>query len=116
MKEEPHTPRREDWLQDIHDRLADFETEAPDGLWEQISHRLETSADTDNVADTTHRIIPLWVRRTAACASYSRIFPAVLVHTCPVSISSGWHSSHRKCNFLSVLSVSDAQTEEAFFP
>lgn len=69
MKEEPHTPRREDWLQDIHDRLADFETEAPDGLWEQISHRLETSDDTDNVADTTHRIIPLWVRRTAAAAA-----------------------------------------------
>ena len=69
MKEEPHTPRREDWLQDIHDRLADFETDAPDGLWEQISHRLETSADTDNVADTTHRIIPLWVRRTAAAAA-----------------------------------------------
>ena len=69
MKEEPHTPRREDWLQDIHDRLADFETDAPDGLWEQISHRLETSDDTDNVADTTHRIIPLWVRRTAAAAA-----------------------------------------------
>lgn len=69
MKEEPHTPRREDWLQDIHDRLADFETEAPDGLWEQISHRLETSADTDNVADTAHRVIPLWVRRTAAAAA-----------------------------------------------
>ena len=69
MKEEPHTPRREDWLQDIHDRLADFETEAPDGLWEQISHRLETSGDTDNVADTTHRVIPLWVRRTAAAAA-----------------------------------------------
>ena len=69
MKEEPHTPRREDWLQDIHDRLADFETDAPDGLWEQISHRLETSADTDNVADTTHRVIPLWVRRTAAAAA-----------------------------------------------
>ncbi len=69
MKEEPHTPRREDWLQDIHDRLADFETEAPDGLWEQISHRLETSDDTDNVADTTHRVIPLWVRRTAAAAA-----------------------------------------------
>lgn len=69
MKEEPHTPRREDWLQDIHDRLADFETDAPDGLWEQISHRLETSDDTDNVADTTHRVIPLWVRRTAAAAA-----------------------------------------------
>ena len=69
MKEEPHTPRREDWLQDIHDRLADFETDAPDGLWEQISHRLETSADTDNVADTAHRVIPLWVRRTAAAAA-----------------------------------------------
>ena len=87
MKEEPHTPRREDWLQDIHDRLADFETEAPDGLWEQISHRLETSADTDNVADTTHRIIPLWVRRTAAAAAAVIVLASgalLLRHDAPV--------------------------------
>lgn len=75
MKEEPHTPRREDWLQDIHDRLADFETDAPEGLWEQISRRLETSAAADEpergdaAAQTRQRVIPLWVRRTAAAAA-----------------------------------------------
>lgn len=80
MKEEPHTPRGEDWLQDIHDRLADFETDAPEDLWEQISRRLETSAAADGVDDadsdnidrtdgTRRRVIPLWVRRTASAAA-----------------------------------------------
>ncbi len=27
---------KKDWLKDIHDRMADFETDAPQGLWEDI--------------------------------------------------------------------------------
>ncbi len=27
---------KKDWLKDIHDRMADFETDAPQGLWENI--------------------------------------------------------------------------------
>lgn len=31
---------KEDWLRDIHDQMADFETEAPAGLWEGIEAKL----------------------------------------------------------------------------
>ena len=27
---------KKDWLKDIHDRMADFETDAPQGLWDDI--------------------------------------------------------------------------------
>lgn len=87
MKEE--SPYREDWTRDIHDRLAEFETDAPEGLWDAISSSLETSAaaDADRDADTVgrtgtrtdsntdtpdaeqHRIIPLTLRRAVAVAA-----------------------------------------------
>ena len=38
MKELRHN--EDDWLHGIRDRLADFETDAPDGLWDDIVRRL----------------------------------------------------------------------------
>ena len=73
MKEE--SPYREDWTHDIHDRLADFETDAPDGLWDAISSRLDaTSAaaadDTQPAPDTApRRAIRLTLRRAVAAAA-----------------------------------------------
>lgn len=36
---------KQDWLDDIHDRLSDYETESPDGLWEQIESALPESEE-----------------------------------------------------------------------
>ena len=78
MKEE--SPYKEDWTHDIHDRLADFETDAPDGLWEAISSRLDaTSADDADTAAADDmqpvpaaapsRTIRLTLRRAIAAAA-----------------------------------------------
>lgn len=76
MKEE--SPYREDWTRDIHDRLADFESDAPEGLWDAISSRLDAPPATDAVVGTDtpdapdamrHRTIRLTLRRAVALAA-----------------------------------------------
>lgn len=80
MKEQ--RPHNDEWLNAIHDRLADFETDAPDRLWEDLSRRLEAAAAAQGADNGTaaqaedagpapqrHNTIPLWVRRTAAAAA-----------------------------------------------
>ena len=34
----------EDWLHKIHDRMSDYETDAPDRLWEAIEEKLAPAA------------------------------------------------------------------------
>lgn len=80
MKELRHN--EDDWLHGIRDRLADFETDAPDGLWDDIVRRLgmPDTAGSENSEDdggdvrdagtvTQRRIIPLWARRAVAAAA-----------------------------------------------
>lgn len=84
MKELRHN--EDDWLHGIRDRLADFETDAPDGLWDDIVRRLgmPDTAGSENSEDdggdvrdagtvTQRRIIPLWARRAVAAAAAAAV-------------------------------------------
>ena len=37
---------KDKWLKDIHDRMADYEINEPDGLWEDIQADLSRPNDT----------------------------------------------------------------------
>ncbi len=55
---------KDQWLKDIHDRMSDFETEEPDGLWEAIG---SARARQENLRRrTTARV---WMRRCAGIAA-----------------------------------------------
>ena len=59
---------KRNWKEDIHDRLGNFETEAPDGLWEAIHQRM---AQTES-AQTEKRLMPFVLQpalRRTACAA-----------------------------------------------
>lgn len=60
---------KQDWLKDIHDRMADFEVEAPQGLWEDIC-KAEVGVSSE-VAKTSSRksywMWPVGIAVAAAC-------------------------------------------------
>lgn len=55
---------KDKWLDDIHDRLSDFEMEAPAGLWESV----EKSAKTVQTSGRKKNV-PLWRRGAVAAAT-----------------------------------------------
>lgn len=61
---------KDQWLKDIHDRMSDFETQEPDGLWEAIE---------SGMAAPGHRrpLINLWIRRAAGIAAMIAIAVSV---------------------------------------
>ena len=57
--------KEEEWIQRLRNHLADFEAPVPDDLWERIEARLPKEL----VAEKPKaRMIPLWVKSTAAAA------------------------------------------------
>lgn len=65
------------WLKDIHDRMADFETNEPDGLWEGIQTKLPYSADDIRKADKP--LLWLWMKRVGTVAAAVAIVAMVIV-------------------------------------
>ena len=57
--------KQDEWTQRLRDHLADFEAPVPDDLWEKIEAHLPNELVAE---DTKSRMIPLWVRWTAAAA------------------------------------------------
>lgn len=53
------------WLKKLHDRMADFETDAPDGLWESIQAARRTSAVRRHLSP----IVTTRIKRTAVAAA-----------------------------------------------
>lgn len=59
---------KRNWKEDIHDRLGNFETDAPDGLWEAIHQRMAQTQP----AQTEKRLAPFVLQpalRRTACAA-----------------------------------------------
>lgn len=57
----------EDWLHKIHDRMSEYETDAPDRLWEAIEEKLAPAAGGQRPA--RRRTILIRVRRSLAAAA-----------------------------------------------
>lgn len=57
----------EDWLHKIHDRMSDYETDAPPGLWDEIEHHIASSHSPRSA--TPRRVMPVWIRRSMAIAA-----------------------------------------------
>lgn len=57
---------KDKWLKDIHDRMADYEINEPDGLWEDIQAGLSRPTDTHRDRKTA---VWLWIKRTCAAAA-----------------------------------------------
>lgn len=54
---------KEKWLKDIHDRMADYETDEPAGLWESVYARLPERDKKDR------RLLWLWTKRIGTAAA-----------------------------------------------
>lgn len=59
---------KKDWLQDIHDKMQDYEVEEPRGLWEDIRRAREAAAE-KNDADDRQSVLWLWGKRLSAVAA-----------------------------------------------
>lgn len=59
------------WLNDLRSRLSDFETEAPEGLWESLQEELMTSGS-DAIPSKSRRA-GIWHRRIAIAASIAAV-------------------------------------------
>lgn len=57
----------DNWLDKIHDRMTDFETEEPAGLWSAIENRRKTTSGVSNMAKIA--VIKMRIRRVAAVAA-----------------------------------------------
>lgn len=60
---------KRNWKEDIHDRLGNFETEAPDGLWEAIHQRMAQTEPAQAEKRQTPFVLQLALRRTACAAA-----------------------------------------------
>lgn len=58
---------KRNWKEDIHDRLGNFETDAPDGLWEAIHQRMAQTEPAQAEKRQTPFVLQPALRRTA-CA------------------------------------------------
>lgn len=59
---------KKDWLKDIHDRMADFETEEPQGLWDDICSAEATAKET-LVIVPQKKDYKIWIGSSAAVAA-----------------------------------------------
>ena len=59
---------KRNWKEDIHDRLGNFETDAPDGLWEAIHQRMAQTERAQAKKRQTPFVLQPALRRTACAA------------------------------------------------
>lgn len=59
---------KEDWLKDIHDKMADYEADEPCGLWDGIC-RARQQEEQAGHASGKASVVWLWARRAAAVAA-----------------------------------------------
>ena len=60
---------KRNWKEDIHDRLGNFETDAPDGLWEAIHQRMAQAEPAQTEKLQTPFVLQPALRRTACAAA-----------------------------------------------
>lgn len=60
---------KRNWKEDIHDRLGNFETDAPDGLWEDIRQRMAQMERAQAEKRQTPFVLQPALRRTACAAA-----------------------------------------------
>lgn len=60
---------KRNWKEDIHDRLGNFETDAPDGLWEAIHQRMAQTQPAQAEKRQTPFVLQPALRRTACTAA-----------------------------------------------
>ena len=60
---------KRNWKEDIHDRLGNFETDAPDGLWEAIHQRMAQTERAQAEKLQTPFVLQPALRRTACAAA-----------------------------------------------
>lgn len=60
---------KRNWKEDIHDRLGNFETDAPDGLWEAIHKRMAQTERAQAEKRQTPFVLQPALRRTACAAA-----------------------------------------------
>lgn len=60
---------KRNWKEDIHDRLGNFETDAPDGLWEAIHQRMAQTKPAKAEKRQTPFVLQPALRRTACAAA-----------------------------------------------
>lgn len=60
---------KRNWKEDIHDRLGNFETDAPDGLWEDIRQRMAQTEPAKAEKRQTPFVLQPALRRTACAAA-----------------------------------------------
>lgn len=60
---------KRNWKEDIHDRLGNFETDAPDGLWEAIHQRMAQTEPAQAEKRQTPFVLQPALRRTAYAAA-----------------------------------------------
>ena len=60
---------KRNWKEDIHDRLGNFETDAPDGLWEAIRQRMAQTERAQAEKRQTSFVLQPALRRTACAAA-----------------------------------------------
>ena len=59
---------KKDWLEDIHDRMADFETVEPQGLWDDICAAEATAKETPVIVPQK-KDYKIWIGSSAAVAA-----------------------------------------------
>ena len=60
---------KRNWKEDIHVRLGNFETDAPDGLWEAIHQRMAQTESAQTEKRQTPFVLQPALRRTACAAA-----------------------------------------------
>lgn len=60
---------KRNWKEDIHDRLGNFETDVPDGLWEAIHQRMAQTQSAQAEKRQTPFVLQPALRRTACAAA-----------------------------------------------
>lgn len=60
---------KRNWKEDIYDRLGNFETDAPDGLWEAIHQRIAQTERAQTEQRQTSFVLQPTLRRTACAAA-----------------------------------------------
>ncbi len=63
---------KEDWINNLHDMMADYQSAVPEGLLEDVKREMTHRGLKSSVPLATqqhpHKIVPLWLRTTAAIA------------------------------------------------
>ena len=59
---------KEDWLKDIHNKMADYEADEPHGLWNDIC-RAKQQEEQLKTVNRSKTIVGLWTKRVAAVAA-----------------------------------------------